>query len=98
MRRSAALIAEDRVFAVGTVAGEAALAAVKPAVEAEAPVPAARRLEQVAADRAHRAELRRGGLRAGLAQHLRDLRIDLELGEGRPRADRRPLDPARHDG
>ena len=75
---------------------EADVAAVQPARELEPPVPAARRLAEVAADRPHRAELRRGGLRARLAQRGGDLRVDLELGERRAGADPRAVDPARH--
>ena len=63
-------------------------AAVQIARELEAPVPAARRLEQVAADRAHVAELRRGGEPACLPERRRNLRIGFELGERRPGADR----------
>ena len=66
---------------------EAAVAAVQVARKLQAPVPAARRLEEVAADRAHRAQLRRGRERAGLAQRRRDLRVGLELGERRPGTD-----------
>ena len=50
------------------------VAAVQAAREVEPPVPAARRLEQVAADRAHVAELRARGEAARLAQRVRDLR------------------------
>ena len=48
--------------------------------------------QEVAADRAHRAQLRRRGEPARLAQRVRDLRVGLELGERRARADRRPVD------
>src|SRR5207245_1827335 len=58
MRRRAEVVCEDRVLAVFALLGVAAIAAVQPAWVLKAPVPAARRLEQVAADRAHVAELR----------------------------------------
>ena len=61
MRRGAEVVGEDRVLPVLAVAGVAAVAAVQPARVPEPPVPAAGRLEQVAADRAHVPELRRGG-------------------------------------
>ena len=97
MRRGAALVAEDRMLAVGARLREAALAAVEPARELQPPVPAARRLQEVAADRPHRPHLRRGGEAAGLAEGVRHLRVDLELRQGRAGADRRALDPARND-
>ena len=70
----------------------AAVAAVQPARELEPPVPAARRLEEVPADRAHRAQLRRRREPARLAQRVRHLRVGLELGERRARADPRAVD------
>ena len=88
------VVAEDRVLAVLAVHREAAVAAVEVARKAHAPVPAAGRLAKVAADRPHRAQLGRRRRRARLAQRLRDLRIDLELGQRRPGADLRPVDPA----
>ena len=64
----------------------------------EPPVPAARRLEEVAADRAHRAQLRRGREAAGLAQRVRDSRVGLELRQRRAGADRAcPSTPRGHD-
>ena len=64
----------------------------------EPPVPAARRLQEVACERPHVAELRARGEPARLAQHVGNLRVALELGERRARrrsGSRR--DPARHD-
>ena len=75
------LVAEERVLAVLALPRVAAVAAVQVARELQPPVPAARGLEQVAADRPCRAELRRRGEPAGLAQRVRDLRA-------RPRARR----------
>src|SRR5256885_530260 len=43
-----------------------------------------------------RAELRRGGEAASLPERLGDLRVDLELGERRPRAHARPVDAPRN--
>src|SRR5206468_2527770 len=63
----------------------------------EPPVPAARRLEQVAADRAHVPELRRRGEPTRLAQRGRDFWARLELGQRRAGADPRPVDPARDE-
>src|SRR6266550_7508456 len=97
MSRCALFVAEDRMLAVCAFLREAPVAAVEPAVEAKPPIPAARRLQEVAADRPHRAQLRRRRLRARLPQHLRDLRIGLELCQCRSRADTGPADPARHD-
>src|SRR6266516_7429203 len=97
MSGCALLVAEDRMLAVRAVLCEAFLAAVQPAVEAKTPVPAARRLQEVATDRPHRAQLRRSRLRARLPQRLRNLRIELELCQCRSRADAGPGDPARHD-
>ena len=51
------VVGEDRVLAVDAFLREAAIAAVEPAGKAEAPVPAPRRLEQVAGDRPHRPQL-----------------------------------------
>ena len=95
MRRGAELVAEERVLAVLARLRVAAVAAVEEAGKVEAPVPAPRRLQQVAADRAHVAELGRGGEPARLAERRRDLRVDLELGERRAGADRATRDPAR---
>src|SRR2546423_35498 len=63
----APLVAEVRVLAMPPLLRGAALAAGEPGGNLEPPVPAARRLEEVAADRAHRAELGRRGEPAGLA-------------------------------
>src|SRR5207245_1967661 len=95
VRRGTAVVGEDRMLAVLPLAGVTAVAAAEVAGIVEPPVPAAGRLEQVAADRAHVAELRRGGGGAGLAQRGRDTRLDLELGERRTRPDRRRTDPTR---
>ena len=95
MRRGAELVAEERVLAVLARLGVAAVAAVQVAGKVEAPVPAARGLQEVAADRAHVAELGRGGEPARLAESRRDLRIDLELRERRACTDRSARDPAR---
>ena len=91
------LAAENGMLAVSAVLGEAPLAAVQPAVEAEPPVPAAGGLEEVPTDRAHRAQLRRRRLRASRAQGLRDLRVGFELGESCSGADAAPVDAARLD-
>src|SRR4051794_33249532 len=74
----------------------AAITAVETAGIVQAPVPAARRLEQVPADRSHVAKLRRRGEPAGLAQCIRDLRVDLELSERRAGADDVVPHAARH--
>src|SRR5512133_3644796 len=77
----------------------AAVAAVEEARELQPPVPAARRLEQVAPDRPHRAQLRRGRQRAGLPERLWDLAVGLELCERRSRTDPATafVHPARYD-
>jgi hypothetical protein len=82
---------------VSTVLRKAAFSAVEPALEAEPPVPATSGLEEVAAHGAHRAQLRRRGLRAGFPQRLGDLRVRLELGQRRAGADAIAVDAARHD-
>src|SRR4051794_36370616 len=109
MRRRAHLVAEDRVLSVLAGLGVAAVAAVEEAREVEPPVPAPRRLEEIAADRAHRAQLRRRGEPTRLTQRLRDLWVDFELRERRActntharRSSRdvtrtRSVDPARQD-
>ena len=66
MRGGAPFVPEDRVLAMRAGLGVARVAAVQVARKLQAPVPAARGLEQVAADRSHRAELRRGSEAAGL--------------------------------
>src|SRR5690242_21552413 len=91
------LVAEDRVLAVLARLGVADVAAVEVAGKLEPPVPAAGRLQQVPAQRAHRPQLRRSRKRAGLAQDLRDLGIGLELRQRRARSDSLPVDPARDD-
>ena len=63
----------------------------------EPPVPAAGRLQQVAAERPHVAQLRARGEAARLAQRVRHLRVALELGERRAGADPGAVDPARDD-
>src|SRR5919206_4770475 len=83
MRRRAPRVPEDRVLAMLTLARVTDIAAVQVARKAEPPVPAAGRLQQIAAERAHRAKLRRRRQHARLPQGLRDLRIDLELCERR---------------
>jgi len=93
----ALLVAEDRVLAVRAVSRKALLAAMQPAVEAQPPVPTSCRLQEIAADRPHRAQLRRSCLRARFAQRLRDPRIDLELGQCRARADAGAVYSARDD-
>ena len=70
------LVPEERVLAMLPVLRVAAVAAVQVAGEIEPPVPAAGGLEQVAADRAHVAELGRGGQPARLAESRGDLRIE----------------------
>ena len=87
VRRGAEVVREDRVLAVLALARVAAVAAVEPAREREPPVPAPGRLEEVAADRPHVPELRRGREPARLPQRRRHLRVGLELGERRPGAD-----------
>ncbi len=98
VRRRARRVRDDRVLSMHPLAGKAAVAAVEPAGVLEPPVPAARRLEEVAADRAHRADLGRRREPAGLAESVGDLRVGLELLESRPGADSRPVDPSWDDG
>ena len=87
MRGRTEVVREDRVLAVLAGACVANVAAVQPARELQAPVPAARRLEQVPGERAHVPELRRRREPARLAEHVGDLCSGLELGERRPGAD-----------
>ena len=61
MRRGAEVVGEDRALALLAVARLAGVASVQAARVGEPPVEAARRLEEVAADRAHVPELRRRG-------------------------------------
>src|SRR5690349_23134762 len=97
MRGRAVAVREDRVLAVLAGPGEALVAAVKAARPLQPPVPAAGRLEEVPADRAHVAELRARRKPARLAQRGRDLRVALQLRECRARPDSPALDAARHD-
>src|SRR6476659_10664579 len=97
MSRSTPRIAEDCMLAVLAGLGLAGVAAVQIAGALEPPVPTPCRLEQIAADRAHRPELGRCSQRARFAERLRDLGLDLELSECRPRSDPRPVDSARDD-
>ena len=95
MRRRAVVVREDRVLAVLPFARMTTVAAVQATRILQPPVPAAGRLQKVAADRAQVAQLRRRGEPAGLAQRLRDLRVRLQLGERRARADAVFLDAGR---
>src|SRR3954468_6718978 len=97
MRRRAEVVRENRVLAMLSFPRVTAIAAVEAAWIVEPPVPAAGRLEEVAADRPHIAKLRRRGEAAGLAQRVGDLRIDLELAERRTRADDIVAHAPRHD-
>ena len=85
------------MLAVLALLREALVAAVQAARPVQAPVPAARLLQQVAGERAHVAQLRARREAARLAQRSGHLRIALELRERRARADAVPVDPARHD-
>ena len=96
MRGRAVVVREDRMLAVLASPRVAAIAAVQAAGIFQPPVPAARRLEQVAADRAHVAELRGRRKPARLAQRFGDLGARLELGERRSRADPTALHAARN--
>src|SRR5439155_27293559 len=87
----------DRTLAVLAGAAEALVAAVEAAGPLQAPVPAARGLQEVSADRAHVAQLRARREPARLPQGGRDLRVALELRERRARPDARAVDAARHD-
>jgi hypothetical protein len=59
MRRRAEVVREDRMLAMFALARMATVAAVQPARILQPPVPAARRLEKVAAERSHVSQLRR---------------------------------------
>jgi hypothetical protein len=98
VRGRATLVAEDRVLAVLAVPRVAAVAAVQVAREVEPPVPAARGLKEVAADRAHVAKLRRGGEAAGFPQCRGNVLRVLELGERGAGADAFSVDAARKEG
>src|SRR5438128_832355 len=87
MGRGAALVAEDRMLTVRPVPGLAAVAPVQVARKLQAPVPAPRRLEQVARDASHRPQLRGGRLRTGFPQGLRHPVVRLELAQRRAGAD-----------
>jgi hypothetical protein len=97
MRRGAKVVREDRVLAVFALTGVAAVAPVEAARVLQAPVPAAGRLEEIAADRAHVAELGGGCEPARLAKRLGNPRFVLELGECRTGADAVAADAARDD-
>ena len=97
MRRGAEVVPEDRVLPVLTSPRVADVASVQAAGELEPPVPATRGLEQVSADGAHVPKLRARREPAGLPERVGHLRTDLELTEGRPGPDPRPVDPARND-
>src|SRR5207248_10748074 len=75
----------------------AAVAAVQTAGVLEPPVPAARRLQEVPADRAHVPQLWRRREPARLAERLGSRERRLELSERRPGADRVAVDTAGHD-
>ena len=93
----AEVVGEDRVLAMLALACVTRIAAVQAAGELEPPVPAAGGLQEVAADRADRAQLRRRGEAARLAEGFWNLRIGLQLAERRPGADRRPVNPPRDE-
>ena len=97
MRRGAEVVGEDGVLAVLAFVGEAFVAAMQTAWPLQAPVPAAGRLEQVAAERSCIAQLRARGEPAGLAQRRGDPSVAFELRERRPGADHVSVDPVRHD-
>src|SRR5207247_3564664 len=87
----ALLSTDDRVIAVLAIDGEAAGPTLEPARRAfVAEVPAPIALQQVSADRAHRAELHGGRIAERLAEdrhRLGERLIRLELDERRERAD-----------
>jgi hypothetical protein len=97
VRRGADLVAEDRVergVAVLREAGGAALLAADEVLGAV--VPAARALREVAAERRHRAELRRRGVAGGVGDHrvrAAQARVGGELRERDVRADLRAAGP-----
>src|SRR5438128_10980053 len=102
MRRRAEVVREDRMLAMlallrVTAVAPPVAATVQSARILEPPVPAARRLEQVAADRAHVAKLRRRREPAGLAQRPGNMRIALELGKRRARTDAVAVEATRDD-
>ena len=72
VRRRTALVPEDRVLAMRTGLGMAAVAPVEIARKLQAPVPAAGRLQEVAPDGSHRAQLRRGGGEPGAPRAATD--------------------------
>src|SRR5207248_10969701 len=80
VRGGAAVVREDPVLAMLAVARVTAVAAVQAARVLQPPVPAPGRLQEVAAERAHRTQLRRRGEPARLAQRVGNLRARLELG------------------
>ncbi len=91
----AGVMAEEGVVVVLAVAGLALVPTLEPArEEVTAVVPAARALEQVAADGGHVAQLRRGGLGSGLGERgvtLPDNVAGLDIGQGDAGAEREPL-------
>ena len=93
----AEVVREDRMLAMLALLREALVATVQAARPVQAPVPAARLLEQVARERAHVAQLRARRKATRLPQRSRHLRIALELRERRARTDAVLVDPARHD-
>jgi hypothetical protein len=90
-------VPEDRVLAVLALLRMAAVAPVEVAREVKSPVPAAGRLPEVAAERAHVPELGRGGQAAGFAQGVGDRGRRLQLGERRAGADPSSFDSAREE-
>jgi len=95
VHRIAGPAAEDGVVAVLALARRAVLAAFEPAVDAGiAEVPAARPLQEIAAERREIADLQRGGERGGLGERgvpFAHQRMLLDFGECRERADLEPL-------
>src|SRR5262249_52489621 len=79
------------------LAREALVPAVQPTGPAKAPVPAAGRLKEIAAERAHRPELWAGREPACLSQRGSDRRVALEVGERHARADPVAVDSPRDD-
>src|SRR6185295_13878219 len=85
-------VAEDRVVVVLAVLREAVASALLQAVEVgAAEIPAARALEEVAAERRRLADVRRRGMPRRVGERRiapADERVEIEMGEGRERADR----------
>src|SRR5438270_12284658 len=83
MNDGAYLVIEDRVILVLALLGEALLASCAPAVELlVAEIPAARTLQQVAADRGHIADVRRGRVQRGIGENFVALPDYRMLGDG----------------